>query len=241
MSLVSKMPFALRHMLPITPQARELYAQRREIISTAEKIRERFSPEAVDELAIPSYTHRNPLLRFLVWERLAVALEWLDAVCLSPSTVMDFGCGIGPLFLAFARRGHRVIACDIRPDAAQAGTAASGLADTTIVDARDGLGSVPDDSVDAVLALEVLEHVNNVAPLAAEFRRILRPRGALLCSLPTENLWYRMGRRLAGFSGSYHRHDTRAVVDLLSSVLNTRKIAQLYPILPFYRFFEARP
>ena len=92
-----------------------------------------------------------------------------------------------------------------------------------------------------ILALEVLEHVDDLDSLAAEFRRLLRPGGSLLCSLPTENTLYRLGRRLAGFSGAYHVHGVSDVVRVLRGFLGTSRVARLYSFLPLYDFFEARP
>ena len=67
-------------------------------------------------------------------------------------------------------------------------------------------------SVDAIVAAEVLEHVEPLAPVLARFHTWLRPGGQLLVSLPTENRLYRLGRRLAGFSGHYH-HARAATID----------------------------
>ena len=61
--------------------------------------------------------------------------------------------------------------------------------------------------MDLVLAGEVLEHVEPLGATLDFFRRILAPGGALLVSLPTESSLYRLGRRLAGFSGHYHHAD----------------------------------
>jgi hypothetical protein len=41
---------------------------------------------------------------------------------------------------------------------------------------------------------------------------MLKPGGRLLVSLPTENALYRLGRRIAGFSGHYH-HANAASID----------------------------
>lgn len=239
MSLAHRLPFGLRHLLPLTSQYREVRAQQHQIVEGLSKLRQTLSPEVMHEIALPSYTHQNPLMRHLFWERLAVALEWLDNLAPVPSVVMDFGCGLGVLFPALTRRGLHVLAWDIHPEAPAGGAQFFGIKEIEILDARERFEGLSDGSVDAILALDVLEHVNDVASLAAEFRRLLGANGRLLCSLPTENAFYRLGRRLAGFSGAYHVHGPQHVVRGLSSCLKTRRIARLYSFLPLFDFFEA--
>jgi SAM-dependent methyltransferase len=239
MSLVAALPFSLRHLLPITAHYRELLGDRPGAIDYACQVRQELPREVTDEIAIPSYTHRNPLMRYLFWERLASALEWIDSLTPRPTSLLDFGSGMGLLFPALARRGIGITACDIHPEVSQAAADRFGVR-AEIVDARQGLGSVPTGSVDVVLALDVLEHVPDVRSLATEFCRILRPEGRLLCSLPTENLLYRMGRRLAGFSGAYHLRDSGRVVTDLAAGLEIRRVARLYSFLPLFEFFEGR-
>lgn len=49
-----------------------------------------------DEMAIPSYLHDNPLIRWLMWQR----YEKIEKLALleKPKSVLEFGCGLG-LFL----------------------------------------------------------------------------------------------------------------------------------------------
>lgn len=239
MSLVAALPFSVRHLLPITPQYRELLGDRPRATEYLDRVRDAAPREVTDEVAIPSYTHRNPLMRYLFWERLASALEWIDSLAPRPTSLLDFGSGVGLLFPALTRRGIGITACDIHPEIAAAAAKHFG-AHVDVVDARQGLGSVSAGSVDVVLALDVLEHVPDVPSLGVEFRRILRPEGRLLCSLPTENLLYRVGRRLAGFSGAYHLRGPRQVVAGLAAGFEIRRVARLYSFLPLFEFFEAR-
>jgi 2-polyprenyl-3-methyl-5-hydroxy-6-metoxy-1,4-benzoquinol methylase len=114
-----------------------------------------------------------------------------------------------------------------------------GVKDAEVIDARAGLAEVRPASVDVILALDVLEHVDDVRAVAARFREMMSPTGRLLCSLPTENALYRLGRRLAGFSGAYHLREPRAVVRDLTTVFRVKRVARLYPFLPFFDFYEA--
>ena len=49
-----------------------------------------------DEMAIPSYLHANPLIRWLMWRRYETIARFLDRV--DGDTAFEFGCGLG-LFL----------------------------------------------------------------------------------------------------------------------------------------------
>jgi SAM-dependent methyltransferase len=232
-------PFQVRHLLPLTRQRRELAADERRFRLALPAIRRRLADDVVDETALPSYSHRNPLMRYLFWERLAVALEWIDGLDPCPSSILDFGCGMGLLFPALERRGISVLAFDIHPEVPTTGVELLGAQGVRVLDRENGLVPLADGSVGAILVLDVLEHVADARPLSKQFRRVLDQKGRLLCSLPTENWLYGIGRRLAGFSGSYHVHDPRGAAEQLGSHLHVRKRWRLYSFAPFFDFFEA--
>jgi len=159
-----------------------------------------------DEMAIPSFLHKNPALRWMAWRRIEVVARLIEADCPRGGTVLDFGCGTGVLFEASATRAARIYGVDLVLDAARLWVLKRGIHQVTLVPAAD-VATIPDASVDLIVAAEVLEHIDDPTETLAFFRRVLKPGGALLVSLPTENRAYRLGRRLAGFSGHYHDHD----------------------------------
>jgi hypothetical protein len=60
----------------------------------------------------------------------------------------------------------------------------------------------------------------------------------MICG-PTEYIWYRLGRRLAGFSGAHHVRnieDIRQPVELHFSVVS---LGTLYPGIPLFKIFMA--
>jgi ubiquinone/menaquinone biosynthesis C-methylase UbiE len=232
-------PHWFRHLLGVSSEYREVVAMLPSVRALGDKLRARFPKAVVDELAIPSYTHGNPLMRHLFWQRLAVALEWVDSLAPAPRVVLDFGSGLGILTPALQRRAIRVIGCDIHPEVTIAGVKWLGGQSIDVIDAQNGLHQVSDQSVDAVLALDVLEHVEDPCQASVELARVLSAGGRLLWSLPTENTLYRLGRRLAGFSGGYHIQQAGAVVAAMRSSFQVRFVARLYPGLPFFDFYEA--
>jgi 2-polyprenyl-3-methyl-5-hydroxy-6-metoxy-1,4-benzoquinol methylase len=227
-------------VLGTSPEYRELAALQPGVAAASRALRQQLPAEVVDEIAVPSYTHSCRLMRHLFWERLAVALEWLDRIDPKPAAAMDFGCGLGVLIPCLLRRGLTVTACDVHPEVVTTAARFLGTSGIQVLHARDGLEHLPEGSLDVILALDVLEHVDDLEELAVQFRRLLGSRGRLLCSLPTESALYRLGRRLAGFSGAYHVQQPKAVLTALSTCLSVRRVARLYPILPLFEFYEAR-
>ena len=66
-------------------------------------------PHARDESAIPSYTHWNPAIRWLMFRRLELTRRMaLGALAREPggagAAVLDYGCGVGMLIPALDPR-----------------------------------------------------------------------------------------------------------------------------------------
>lgn len=163
-----------------------------------------------DEMAIPSYLHKNPALRWMAWRRIEVVGRRIQQRCPPGGTVLDFGCGTGVLFGDALKRAHRVFGMDLVLDAARLLVERRDLGAVTLLH-PDQADQIPDHSLDMVVAAEVLEHLDDPADTFAMFRRVLRGDGELLVSLPTENAAYRFGRRLSGFQGDYHEHDAASI------------------------------
>lgn len=112
--------------------------------------------------------------------------------------VLDYACGVGNLTIAFARRfphlsfvGADLVEANVAKAAAYA--AANGIANVSFVRAGhpsavaagpfEGL-SATGGPFDAVLALEVLEHVPDPAPFAQALELLCAPEGRVLLTFP---------------------------------------------------------
>ncbi|MCT2581706.1 class I SAM-dependent methyltransferase [Actinophytocola gossypii] len=99
---------------------------------------------------------------------------------LPAGVALDAACGTGRIAALLADRGHRVIGVDSSPD--MLAHARARLSDT---DFRLGdLHRLPvaDAEVDLVVCTLALTHVPDLAPVFAEFARVLRPGGHLVLS-----------------------------------------------------------
>lgn len=96
--------------------------------------------------------------------------------------VLDLGCAGGFMAEALARKGARVEGIDPSAAAiaaARAHAAAEGLAVGYSVGVGEAL-PYPDGSFDAVVCVDVLEHVHDLGKVLEEVARVLRPGGLFL-------------------------------------------------------------
>jgi len=103
--------------------------------------------------------------------------------------VLDLGCRDGALTRAYLD-GNEVVGFDADREALAA-AARLGI-ETNWADLDQPL-EVPDASFDVVVAGELLEHLRDPQALVAEIRRVLRPGGTLVASVPNA---YRLKGRL---------------------------------------------
>ena len=91
---------------------------------------------------------------------------------LSGRTVLDFGSGESPYERMARAIGVKLLAADIGPQSPG----------VIPIDPATGRAALPDQSVDAVLSTQVLEHVPDVQAYLREAFRLLKPGGLLFCS-----------------------------------------------------------
>jgi 2-polyprenyl-3-methyl-5-hydroxy-6-metoxy-1,4-benzoquinol methylase len=110
---------------------------------------------------------------------------------LADKLVLDFGAGNGAQTMELLQHGCRVVACDI--DAGDIAILKSYLGDNNVSAVTpvlyDGVRlPAPDGHFDAVVCYQVLEHVTDEAVALTEIRRVLKPAGDLVISVP--NKWW---------------------------------------------------
>jgi 2-polyprenyl-3-methyl-5-hydroxy-6-metoxy-1,4-benzoquinol methylase len=158
------------------------------------------SPENFyDDSALPSYTHGSRLMSWLFWKR--IDETFIMAGSLDRKSVLDFGCGGGVTFKYLNKHNCKITGCDNQSDelayeiCKQFGIKA---------DIFEDLFEIQHREFDYIFALDVLEHIEEIDPVIDKLLLLSHERTRIIISGPTENLPYRAGRWLAGFSGHYH-------------------------------------
>lgn len=109
--------------------------------------------------------------------------------------VLEFGAGTGRQARFLAERGYDVVAIDL---------ARSNYADHLVFPVSQYDGEhipVEDRSIDVIFSSNVMEHVENIPAIMAEFRRILRPGGFGLHAMPTPA--WRFWTFMSGFANAF--------------------------------------
>jgi ubiquinone/menaquinone biosynthesis C-methylase UbiE len=139
------------------------------------------------------YTHTNPLVRWSFWKRLDVALS--RAKVSKNMVVLDVGCGQGFFLPSLALTAKQVYAVDTdtwrikraREFIVKEGEESKNQ-NVALLNASAFALPIKDRSIDVVFMLDLLEHLPR--PLnefsLIEAKRVLKPTGFLICSLPIE-------------------------------------------------------
>jgi SAM-dependent methyltransferase len=159
------------------------------------------------------------------------------ALALSPGPDV-LNLGSGPFFELehLADGGRRFTVCDIDPRAVQLarGRYAARLAGADVL-AADGLLPYADRSFDAVVSMDVIEHVPEPLPWVREALRVLKPRGLLFLTTPNygsrslrviESSALEVIARLQGFSRK-HLHPSKLDEVRLAGVLRAAGVQTL--------------
>ena len=115
--------------------------------------------------------------------------------------VLDLGCRTGALTQHYAE-GNVLVGVDVDQRALEQASARLGI-DTVWADVEDEL-PFPDDSFDVVVAGELLEHLADPAAAVAHVRRVLKPGGRFVGSVPNA---FRLKSRIRFAAGRHPETD----------------------------------
>ncbi len=124
---------------------------------------------------------------------------------LPPSKVLDLGCSAGLLAQQIRATGHVVVGVDA--------IELAGVRDRTdaffVADLEKPLAPEIGTGFDVVIAGDIIEHLARPGDALREMRRVLRPGGQLILSVPNFGHWYPRFRVTFGLFG----YDRRGVLD----------------------------
>lgn len=156
-------------------------------------------------------------------------LAAVRAAAPSGAAVLDAGCGTGGLLkrLAAAEPGWRLRGLDFAPEACELARERTGL--------EINLGSIAAlpfgaAAFDAVVSCDVVCQVAEPERALAEFRRVLRPGGALVLTMPAYRWMHSYHDRQVG---NLRRYSRRELVDLLRAGGLVPVRATYWNTLPF--------
>ncbi len=138
----------------------------------------------------------NPDARAVVEQQVALcAQERTLSVFLAKlpkdEVILDAGCGLARWVLFLRRRGYRVVGIDCAIAAVRQTSLADAHAPLVVGDTQQL--PLRDAALGGVISFGVVEH-DPAGPLSSlqELRRVLRPGGVALVSVPYNNLWRRV-------------------------------------------------
>lgn len=193
-------------------------------------LRQRFdiseSFSQLEESCIPSYCHGNVLAAYTAWWRLFAAAS-LAKRKRSLGSVLDFGSGAGEL-------RHLLTDVTDYEFVEQDDHLANALMSELPTARRRSTDTLPGSRYSTVFALDSLEHNAEPDGVVARITASLKPGGLFVLSGPTENALYRLGRRIAGFSGHYHETDIHEIETVTSGHLTLVRRIQGPALLPLF-------
>ena len=153
-------------------------------------------------------------------------------------TVLDLGCGTGAVLQDLSEFSHP-IGLDLSP-VALGYSHSRGLTDLVV--GRGEHLPFRSESVDAVVALDVFEHIEDHGAAFAEAARVLKPGGVLVLSVPAfMSLWGPHDVALMHFR-RYRRAEVASRLE--AAGLKVEKLSYaiflLFPVVATIRFFEKR-
>ena len=208
-------------------------------VSATSKVLEAEHTENLDEAAFPAYSNPNPLMNFLFWERLSRVMQYIEKKGKFGS-VLDFGCGSGVMLPFLSQQADEVLAVDI--DLEPLHRLEEHIKFNENIRFSDSYKDIEKGSLDLVIALDVLEHVDNLDEIFAELASLLKRGGEIIVSGPTENIFYKLGRFLAGptYSGDYHVRNIYDIQKIAGKHFSVNNLATLFFPVPLFVIFMGK-
>jgi len=152
------------------------------------------------------------------------------------SLVLDFGCGDGYLSYRLAKKGHRVIGCDISLTSLRLAinqiNKQNDSINITFIRSSENL-PFPKETFDFVVLADVIEHIPQPHEVLFNLYQVLKPGGKLLLSTPS---------RIKGRTWDKHHYKEYSkseLEDLIKQIFSRYETAEQQPYI-FYKLYMSR-
>ena len=173
------------------------------------------------------YTQANTFTGYSYRKQHEFTLTFIAENFPGNSSILDVGCGTGVTLLALAQRGYQTSGVDFASkmiQKAQDLAQEQGLSCDFSVALADQL-PFPDESFEVVIALGLLPNLRDDSACLAEMRRVLRPHGTFLLSMPNVlgiDRWVGLPRSLPLILGHEFRLKSRPLGNTMRRILGLR-------------------
>jgi len=148
--------------------------------------------ESDDYWEMPGYQSKTPFVKNIFHSRLETAMKFGSIN--DDSRILDIGCYKGILIKMIRKRNKLCECYGIDNNPAFFSNLKIEKCSLKVADVINM--PFPDGFFDAIFALDVLEHVEDLNKAIDEINRVLKPNGFFILSGPTETLFYKFCRFL---------------------------------------------
>lgn len=207
-----------------------------QFVSATTKVLAAEHTENLDEAAFPAYSNPNPLMNFLFWERISRVMQYTEHKG-KLGKVLDFGCGSGVMLPFLSQHADEVLAVDI--DLEPLRRLEEHVKFEENIHFADSHKNIEAGTLDLIIALDVLEHVDDLDEIFPQLSSLLALGGEIIVSGPTENIFYKLGRFLAGpaYSGDYHVRNIYDIQKVAGKYFKVKNLATLIFPVPLFLVF----
>ncbi len=158
------------------------------------------------------WLYENPVAGIFYWSRLKNVFEYLKKR--KWEVILEIGCGDGFFLPSLCQISNRVIGSDIEETFNYSKERTLGKIEKSYAnlelkkaDARILSDYIDNGSCDVIVAISVLEHINDYKSVIEEVCKCLKPNGIFACVLPLENWFYRLSKKFLWYvAADYRKH-----------------------------------
>lgn len=143
--------------------------------------------------------------------RQAILFDFLKKYVSPKARILDIGCNTGVLVDMMQKAGYEACGSDMSKEAIEYGSA-RGVKKLYV--ANGDIQPFPSELFDCVMALDVIEHIDDDSAVIKEMKRLLRPGGTLIIKVPAFMFLWSLQDEVAHHK---RRYTKKTLTDVLTS------------------------